>query len=105
MQFDDAGEQQLKNIARPVRIYRARLEGTSPPPPALPLPGKPSIAILPSQNMSDDPEQEYFADGIVEELITALSRVREFFVIARQSSFTYRGRVVDVKQVGRELGV
>lgn len=103
--FEDAGEQQLKNIARPVRIYRARLEGAAPPKAALPLPDKPSIAILPFQNMSGDPDQEYFADGIVEEIITALSRFRELFVIARNSSFTYRGRTVDVKQVGRELGV
>lgn len=73
--------------------------------PALALPDKPSIAVLPFQNMSGDPEQEYFADGIVEEIITALSRVKWFFVIARNSSFTYKGRAVDVKQVGRELGV
>jgi TolB-like protein/Tfp pilus assembly protein PilF len=73
--------------------------------PALPLPDKPSIAVLPFQNMSGDPEQDYFADGMVEEIITALSRIRWLFVIARNSSFTYRGRAVDVKQVGRELGV
>ena len=73
--------------------------------PALALPDKPSIAVLPFQNMSGDPEQEYFADGIVEEIITALSRLRWLFVIARNSSFTYKGRAVDVKQVGRELGV
>jgi TolB-like protein/Tfp pilus assembly protein PilF len=73
--------------------------------PALPLPDKPSIAVLPFQNMSGDPEQEYFTDGIVEDIITALSRMRWLFVIARNSSFTYKGRVVDVKQVGRELGV
>jgi TolB-like protein/Tfp pilus assembly protein PilF len=72
---------------------------------ALPLPDKPSIAVLPFQNMSGDPEQEYFADGVVEEIITALSRFHELFVIARNSSFTYKGRAVDVKQVGRELGV
>ena len=103
--FEDAGEQKLKNIARPMHIYRARLDGAAQPKPALPLPDKPSIAVLPFQNMSGDPDQEYFADGMVEEIITALSRVREFFVIARNSSFTYRGRNVDVKQVGRELGV
>ncbi len=74
-------------------------------PPALPLPDKPSIAVLPFQNMSGDPEQEYFADGMVEEIITALSKIRWFFVIARNSTFTYKGRAVDVKQVGRELGV
>ena len=72
---------------------------------SLPLPDKPSIAVLPFQNMSGDPEQEYFADGIVEEIITSLSRIRWLFVIARNSSFTYKGRAIDVKQVGRELGV
>jgi adenylate cyclase len=106
--FQDIGEQQLKNIARPVRAYRvvmaARPEmpqpGSDPP-----LPDKPSIAVLPFANMSGDPEQEYFADGMVEEIITALSRIRWLFVIARNSSFTYKGRPVDVKQVGGELGV
>jgi adenylate cyclase len=98
--FEDAGEQQLKNIARPVRIYRLRLDK-----PALPLPDKPSIAVLPFQNMSGDPEQEYFADGIVEDIITALSQFKSLFVIARNSSFTYKGKAVDIKQVGRELGV
>ena len=73
--------------------------------PALPLPDKPSIAVLPFQNMSGDPEQEYFADGMVEEIITALSRIRWLFVIARNSTFTYKGQAIDVKQVGRELGV
>jgi TolB-like protein/class 3 adenylate cyclase/Flp pilus assembly protein TadD len=130
--FEDLGEQPVKNIARPVRIYRVRTtlthpaatapgsplsrtagegaerqrreadEGTSPP---LALPDKPSIAVLPFQNISGDPEQEYFADGMVEEIITALSRIRWFFVIARNSTFTYKGRAVDVKQVARELGV
>src|SRR5262249_62410832 len=75
------------------------------PPAALPLPDKPSIAVLPFANMSGDPEQEYFADGMVEEIITALSRIRWLFVIARISSFTYKGQATDVKQVGRELGV
>jgi TolB-like protein len=104
--FEDAGEQQLKNIARPVRVYRVRLSGSAPSSrPPLPLPDKPSIAVLPFTNMSGDPEQEYFADGMVEEIITALSRFRQLFVIARNSSFTYKGRAVDVKQVGRELGV
>jgi adenylate cyclase len=104
--FENAGEQQLKNIARPVRVYRVRLSGaTSSSRPALPLPDKPSIAVLPFQNMSGDLAQEYFADGVVEEIITALSRFRQLFVIARNSSFTYKGRAVDVKQVGRELGV
>jgi adenylate cyclase len=76
-----------------------------PPPAALPLPDKPSIAVLPFANMSGDPEQEYFADGMVEEIITALSRIRWLFVIARNSSFTFKGQAVDVKEVGRELGV
>ena len=103
--FLDAGEQQLKNIARPVRVYRVRLHDAAKAVPALPLPTKPSIAVLPFNNMSGDPEQEYFADGMVEEITTALSRMRWLFVIARNSSFTYKGRAVDVKQVGRELGV
>ena len=104
--FDDTGEQTLKNITRPVRVYRVRLEAAAQiPSPALTLPDKPSIAVLPFQNMSGDPEQEYFADGVVEDIITALSRIRWLFVIARNSSFTYKGRAVDVKQVGRELGV
>jgi adenylate cyclase len=111
--FDDIGEQTLKNIARPVRVYRVRLTTAENPPkvtpiesgPALTLPDKPSIAVLPFANMSGDPEQEYFADGMVEEIITALSRIRWLFVIARNSSFTYKGQTVDVKRVGRELGV
>ncbi len=131
--FEDTGEQSLKNIARPVRVYRVGpksphpnpppLAGegvgahphSNPPPqagegrvgaePPLALPDKPSIAVLPFQNMSGDPEQEYFADGMVEEIITALSRIRWLFVIARNSSFIYKGQNVDVKQVGRELGV
>jgi len=107
--FEDLGEQQVKNIARPVRVYRVREVATetptAPAQPALPLPDKPSIAVLPFANMSGDPEQEYFVDGMVEEIITALSRIRWLFVIARNSSFTYKGRAVDVKQVGRELGV
>src|SRR5206468_7690445 len=93
-------------IERPVRVYRVRMgRAAVSPRPALALPNKPSIAVLPFQNMSGDPEQEYFADGIVEEIITALSRFRQLFVIARNSSFTYKGRAVDVKQVGRELGL
>jgi TolB-like protein/class 3 adenylate cyclase len=109
--FDDMGEQQLKNIARPVRVYRVRDHAAlnDDPTPvlaqSLPLPDKPSIAVLPFANLSGDPEQEYFADGMVEEIITALSRIRWLFVIARNSSFTYRGKALDVKQVGRELGV
>jgi adenylate cyclase len=105
LNFEDAGEQQLKNIARPVRTYRLRLDSTAKPKPALPLPEKPSIAVLPFQNMSGDPEQEYFADGITEDIVTALSRFRWFFVIARNSSFAYKGRSVDVKQAARDLGV
>ena len=104
--FEDMGEQQLKNIERPVRVYRIRTSGAAlSHRPALALPDKPSIAVLPFQNMSGDPEQDYFADGIVEDIITALSRFQNLFVIARNSSFTYRGRAVDVKQVSRELGV
>ena len=106
--FEDIGEQQLKNIARPVRAYRVIASAGSASvraDPILALPDKPSIAVLPFANMSGDPEQEYFADGMVEEIITALSRIRWLFVIARNSSFSYKGQAVDVKQVGRELGV
>ncbi len=113
---NDLGATQLKNIAEPVRVYSLEVgvptqakpvtEAKPPEPSArLALPDKPSIAVLPFQNMSGDPEQEYFADGIVEDIVTALSRVRSLFVIARNSSFTYKGKAVDVKQVGRELGV
>ena len=108
LDVSDLGDQQLKNIAQSVRVYRVELEEggvTQPTAPVLALPDKPSIAVLPFQNMSGDPEQEYFADGMVEEIITALSRFRELFVIARNSSFTYKGRAVDVKQIGRDLGV
>jgi adenylate cyclase len=102
--FDDLGEQNLKNIARPVRVYRVRPLTAEDAPklrptetgPALAVPDKPSIAVLPFQNMSGDPEQEYFADGMVEEIITALSRIRWLFVIARNSSFTYKGQSVEV---------
>jgi len=108
--FEDLGEQQVKNITRPVRVYRIRdaraaTAPSAPAPPTLPLPDKPSIAVLPFANMSGDTEQEYFVDGMVEEIITALSRLRWLFVIARNSSFTYKGQAVDVKRVGRELGV
>jgi TolB-like protein/class 3 adenylate cyclase len=115
------GELTLKNIERPIRAFRAEWDAAdwqatvAPPPkpieqaaivaPALAVPDKPSIAVLPFQNMSGDPEQEYFADGMVEDIITALSRFKSLFVIARNSSFTYKGRAVDIKQVGRELGV
>jgi adenylate cyclase len=103
--LEDMGEQQVKNIARPVHAYRLSLGKTASWKTPLTLPDKPSIAVLPFANMSGDPEQEYFADGMVEEIITALSRIRWLFVIARNSSFTYKGQAVDVKQVGRELGV
>jgi adenylate cyclase len=104
--FDDIGEQSLKNIARPVRAYKVVLDGSrTKATPALTLPDKPSISILPFQNLSGDPEQEYFADGMVEDITTALSRIRWLFVIARNSSFSYKGKAVDVKQVARELGV
>jgi TolB-like protein/class 3 adenylate cyclase len=104
--FEDLGQQQLKNIAQPVRVYRVKLDPTGAPATLRPtVPNKPSIAVLSFQNMSGDREQEYFADGVVEEIITAMSRMRWLFVIARNSSFTYKGRAVDVKQVGRELGV
>ena len=113
--FEDRGEQRVKNIVRPVRIYRVLLDAgakavaSSSPEPATraqpPFPDRPSIAVLPFQNMSGDPEQEYFADGMVEEIITALSRIRWLFVIARNSTFAYKGQAIDIKQVGRELGV
>jgi adenylate cyclase len=107
--FEDLGEQQLKNIARPVRVLRVRRDPVSEAmhttESSLALPDKPSVAVLPFTNMSGDPEQEFFADGIAEDIITALSRYPSLFVIARNSCFTYKGRAVDVKQVGRELGV
>ena len=129
LSFDDMGQQALKNIAEPMRAWRLRGEaampatgdaapgreksnGTPAPekpvtetPAALALPDKPSIAVLPFQNMSGDAEQEYFADGMAEDIITALSRFKSLFVIARNSSFTYKGKSVDIRQVGRELGV
>lgn len=111
--FTDLGAQQVKNIEEPVRAYavatagRSDARATSLPEPGkpLPLPDKASIAVLPFQNMSGETEQEYFADGMVEEIITALSRFHDLFVIARNSTFTYKGKAVDIKQVGRELGV
>ena len=104
-EFRDAGEQVLKNIGRPVRIYRAAAVSPVAAATGLLLPDKPSIAVLPFTNMSNDPEPEFFADGIAEDVITALSRYPSLFVIARNSSSTYKGRAVDVKQIGRELGV
>jgi TolB-like protein/class 3 adenylate cyclase len=111
--FDDMGPRSLKNITEPMRAWRVRLSGdafalakaAAESARPLALPDKPSIAVLPFQNMSGDPEQEYFADGMVEDIITALSRFKSLFVIARSSSFTYKGNAVDIKQVGRELGV
>jgi adenylate cyclase len=113
--YDDMGPQVLKNIAEPMRVWRVRVNGLAAPPvqnhrsvgdtDLLALPDRPSIAVLPFQNMSGDPEQEYFADGIVDDITTALSRFKLLFVIARNSSFVYKGKAVDIKQVGRELGV
>jgi TolB-like protein/class 3 adenylate cyclase len=112
--FEDLGEQAVKNIARPIGVHRVQIAeapglhspGTSVPTQSGPAGlDRPSIAVLSFQNMSGDPEQEYFTDGIVEDIITALSRNQALFVIARNSSFTYKGRSVDVKKVGRELGV
>jgi len=115
LEFTDLGAQTVKNIEEPIRAYEVKAQGEAassaskeaPPgdPKPLALPDKPSIAVLPFQNMSGDPEQEFFADGMVEDLITALSRFRSLFVIARNSSFTYKGKAIDVKQIGRELGV
>jgi adenylate cyclase len=106
VQFDDMGEQTLKNIERPVRAYTVRLRGPEPiphlPPP---LPAKPSIAVLPFTNMSNDPGHEFFADGMTEDLITALSRIGELFVISRNSSFVYKGKAHRLESVARELGV
>jgi adenylate cyclase len=113
--FADEGEQQLKNITRPVRVYRVLLngvaaaaEGAADAPAAQPtgraLPERPAVAVLPFQNMSADPEQDFFADGVVEDIIASLAHYRYFDVIARNSTFTYKGRAVDVRQVGRELG-
>jgi TolB-like protein/class 3 adenylate cyclase len=110
--YADLGEQRLHNIPEPVRAYRVKPSkssaDTSPglsTKDALPLPDKPSIAVLPFENMSSDPEQEYFADGLTEDIITALSRVSSLFVIARTSTFTYKGQPTDVKRVAKELGV
>jgi len=108
-EFADLGEQSLKNIARPLRVYHldpaAGATAAVTPPPALPLPDKPSIAVLPFQNMTGDAEQEYFVDGMVEEITTAIARLPWLFVIARNSAFTYKGKPIDLKEVARELGV
>jgi TolB-like protein/class 3 adenylate cyclase len=115
MTCNDLGPQNLKNIAEPMRAWRVQLGGqgaAKPQPispagqaPLLALPDKPSIAVLPFQNMSGDTDQEYFADGMVEDIITALSRFKSLFVTARNSSFVYKGKAVDIRQVGRDLGV
>ena len=102
---EDLGELRLKNITNSIRAYRVRLHDHAGAKPALPLPDKPSIAVLPFQNMSGDPEQEYFADGMVDDIITALSRFPDLFVIARNSSFVYKGLPVDIAKAARELGV
>jgi adenylate cyclase len=108
--FEDLGEREVKNIAEPLRVYQLKFaapgsQSGSTPSAALPLPDKPSIAVLPFTNMSGDPEQEYFSDGISEDVITELSHFRSLFVIARNSAFTYKRRAVNVRDVGRELGV
>jgi adenylate cyclase len=102
LEFEDTGEHSLKNIAQPVRVYRVAAPEMERG--GLPLPDKPSIAVLPFTNMSGDPEQEYFSDGITEDIITELSRFRSLFVIARNSSFTFKGKTADVREVGRKLG-
>jgi adenylate cyclase len=104
LDVSDMGEQKLKNIAQSVRVNSVQVDDP-PSRPVLELPDKPSIAVLPFQNMSGDPEQEYFADGLVEDITTGLSRFKWLFVIARNSTFIYKGRPIDIKQVGRELGV
>lgn len=101
--LDDLGEQRVKNIATPIRLFR--VVPSEQIAEAVTVPGKPSIVVLPFQNISGDPEQEYFADGMVEEITISLSRIRWLFVIARNSAFTYKGRFIDVRQVSRELGV
>jgi adenylate cyclase len=108
--FEDIGEQTMKNIAKPVRVYRLRSASPQEAPPrqpagSPPLPDKPSIAVLPFTNMSGDPEQEYFSDGITEDIITELSRFSSLFVVARNSTFSYKGRSVDIRRIARELGV
>jgi TolB-like protein len=103
--FEDLGEQQVKNIARPVRVYRIPLAETTRTNAPSPLPDKPSLAALPFQNMTGDPEQDYFVDGIVEEITTAISRLPWRFVIAGNSSFAYRGRAAAVTRIAHELGV
>ena len=116
--YEYVGEQVVKNIAKPVRVYRVRLEAEAPttesgrekvtsplPPSALPLPDKPSLIVLPFINMSNDPEQEYFSDGITEDITTDLSRISSLFVISRNSAFTYKGRAAKAQDISREMGV
>jgi len=103
MDVEDLGTPELKNISQPIRVFRIRFAESERP--GLPLPDKPSLVVLPFQNMSGDPEQEYFADGLVEDITTALSCIRSLFVIARNSAFAYKGKSPDVRIVGRELGV
>ncbi len=113
--FEDMGEQDVKNIARPIGVHRVSIAESDPAAAFKPAAAaaktdpsstnRPSIAVLPFANMSGDPEQEYFADGISEDIITGLSKLRWFFVIARNSSFAYKGKAVDVKRAARELGV
>ncbi|NIS50134.1 MAG: hypothetical protein GWN67_03130, partial [Phycisphaerae bacterium] len=108
LKFKDLGEQKVKNIVKPLRVYRVKLTDEayeSDMDEALELPNKPSIAVLPFDNMSNDKSQEYFSDGLTEQIITGISRIRELFVVARNSTFTYKGKAVKVQQVGRELGV
>ncbi len=109
VRFDDLGPRRVKNIGEPVRAFRIRSDESAAAGPdpagAPPLPDKPSIAVLPFENMSADPEQEYFSDGITEDIITELSKISGLFVIARHSAFTYKGQSITLKQVGRELGV
>ena len=110
LDFEDMGEQRVKNISEPIRVYQVASDTLSvqtvrSPSTVLPLPDKPSIAVLPFVNMSGDPEQEFFADGITEDIITTLSRILGLFVIARTSSFMYKGKAIDMKQVSRDLGV
>ena len=110
LEFENLGEQDLKNVAEPIRVYRIAVDNSSisasfPTANSLQLPDKPSIAVLPFTNMSGDQEQEYLSDGISEDIITALSKISKLFIVARNSTFTYKGRAVDIKQVGREQGV
>ena len=114
LQLEDLGEQEVKNIARPVRVFRILIgtgaggsgaSGATPAATAPALPDKPSIAVLPLENMSGDPEQEYFGDGIAEDILTALSKIEGLFVIARNSSFSYKGKSADVREMSRDLGV